>query len=372
MVRSRILPRFKWFWLTSRRRRNSGFTLLELLVSMIIGAIITVALLSLVVELTDANQKDLARSQTQQEMQAAMDYIAQELREAVYVYDGKCLEGNGTPNSTNYATTCPGLIKHIPASMTQNGTTPVLAFWRTDPLPDPVLKQCANQAFNSIDTFEIDGQRVPCRAGKSYTLVVYALVDNSVAPSPIWRGRARIERYQLSQFDSDGKAVAGYAPPLGTPQSKFIQWPYQAKVNVGSSIQVTNLQATRPSNSPAALVDFVDDSASTTQYCPDKLSRITPTDTAPFNPKKIRSFYACVNGETLDDQAAADQKSQLNVNQEILVFLQGSVAGRPGFPLNRSGVGESSSPDALNSDSTRVSPIQTRVLTRSAYGKNPS
>ena len=109
-------------------RRSKGFTLIELLVAMIIGSLIVVALLTLVVQLTETNQKDAARTQVQQDMQAAMDYVAQDLRSAVFVYNGECLEGKNDPV---FAKSCPGIINHIPATINAKpNKVAVLAFWR--------------------------------------------------------------------------------------------------------------------------------------------------------------------------------------------------------------------------------------------------
>lgn len=78
---SNLLLRF----LVTRSDRG-GFTLLELLVSMIISSIVVSGLLYLVVEIMGANQRDASRSDTQRDLQMAMDYIARDVREATFVY----------------------------------------------------------------------------------------------------------------------------------------------------------------------------------------------------------------------------------------------------------------------------------------------
>jgi len=369
------------FWLAYRKRRSrhqfAGFTLIELLVSMIIGTLITVALLSLVVELTDVNQKDVSRTETQRDMQAALNYIAQDLREAVFVYDGACLQGAGTiTDATLFASSCPGLantsLNLIPASLTAVTATdrsiPILAFWRADSLPDDLVQACRTNS-NSLATTPLPTavQNVPCISGRTYTLVIYSIVDNlTTSTSNVWQGRARLTRYQLTQFTSsttDGNAQnAGYVDPLPNTTSNFQQWPYQL-VNGA----VVKAQTAQPTGTADVLVDFVDDtsiapgttasSAPGVQVapgCPDP-SVITPSDSAPFNPGNLRSFYACVRGKTLG--AAATEQG---VNQEALLVLTGNVAGRSGFPLT-TGAG----------NTARLFPIQTRVLTRGIVNKSP-
>lgn len=332
---------------------------------MLIGAIITVALLSLVIDLAGTNQRDVSRSETQREMQLAMNYISQDLREAVYVYDGDCLEVSGS--TADFNTFCPGILNHVsPAMRTANATLryiPVLAFWRADNLPQPVVDQCATNSRNmSEDAFDtyLTNSNTPCVSGRSYTLVVYAIADDR-STTDVWQGKARLVRYKLAQFDADGDSNAdeGWVNPL-EGGSGFQQWPYTRDEDSGT---VTNSQTVSPSNQPDVLVDFIDDTNVTTlpanqrPTCPAP-SIITPKDNVGFNPDNIRSFYACVRGNTLNAQVSG-LTQELNVNQEVQLVLTGNVAGRSGFPIN-----SASNPD-------RLSPLQTRVLTRGAVDKNP-
>lgn len=367
------MARLKRLWAAYRKRQQAGFTLIELLVAMFIGSIITVSLLALVVQLVDVNQRDSARSETQRDMQAAMNYIGQELREAVFVYDGDCLQGTATLNSNNFATECPGLINYIPASLStpSNGDTPipVLAFWRADPLPQSLLDTCKTSAQSGDWSVATPAavQNVPCLSGRSYTLVVYLLVDDG-NPNDLWQGRARIERYQLSQFTGNGTQTVGYVDPLSSPNSSFQQWPFQiATVNNVSS--VSNAQTARPTGTSVVLVDYVDDGLLDAQVnrtalsCPDRATSTNPYAATPrsdfsLNPKKIRSFYACVRGKTYN---AAD--TEQGVNQEVQLFLVGNVQGRPGFPLTAS--------LPTGAIESQAFPSQTRVLTRGIINKSP-
>ncbi|TAN85658.1 MAG: prepilin-type N-terminal cleavage/methylation domain-containing protein, partial [Phormidium sp. SL48-SHIP] len=72
---------------------NSGFTLTEILVSMIIAGLVMSGLLGLMVELLTSDARETARTETQREMQMALDYISSDIRESVYVYDGNCIDG---------------------------------------------------------------------------------------------------------------------------------------------------------------------------------------------------------------------------------------------------------------------------------------
>lgn len=373
MARPRLIRSLKRLWLTRNKRSVAGFTLIELLVSIIIGAIITIGLLTLVVELTDANQKDAARSETQRDMQAALDYITQDLREAVFVYDGVCLQtGRGSVSTpTQFGSSCPRLLAHLPPSLTADGTTPVLAFWRADALPNGLLQACQTNATSlslPLASQPVAIQGVPCVSGRTYSLVVYAVKPREPAER-LWRGRARLIRYQLSKYPSGATSGAtvnpGYVDPLPNPNSRFQQWPYQVGGNAVYNVQTQGNPGVTPQISAAGvpdntsanfpvLVDFVDDSRGLAvtdpqrnPACPANSDLTPPTAT-------IRSFYACVRGNILGGPT-----NEQVINQEVTMVLSGNVAGRSGFPL------------ATQDNQARLFPLQTRVLIRGILNKNP-
>lgn len=284
---------------TSQKRKSAGFTLIELLVSMVIASIVTSGLMYLVVQLLENNQQDSAKTKNSQEMQSALDFIGSELREAVYVYDGACLQGNGLPQTDSKY--CPGLVNHIINN--PDNSAPILAFWKLDPLPDFFKEPC-----------KLDTASDFCAAGRTYTLVVYYLRKNEETDTEKWQGKARITRYELPQYTSDGTAVTGYVNPDQTGVD-FRIWPYRR--NPGGTLLL--LQAGKPianPSNPAVLVDFVDDTVEEEVSCPDPDKyQLTPS-TAPFKKpiKGVRSFYACV-------------RNNPGFNQDTIVFLRGNALG---------------------------------------------
>ncbi len=368
MLRPRFISGLRRLWLSRFRRRNNGFTLTELLVAMLIGTIITGALLSLVIDLTEVNQKDVARSETQRDAQLAMNFIVEDLREAIFVYDGDCLQGSGGVADIVTGTFCPGIVNHIAPVMTSVTAsaryTPVLAFWRADPLSDELAQICRTQSNNSLTAFTnyLSTSQIPCVAGRSYTLVVYGIVTDLNPNDTTWRGRARLVRYQLPQFTGSPPTITpGWVDPLAN-DGTFRSWPYQKPVGAST---YTNQQTTLPGNGPSVLIDFMDDTNASTlpansQPTCTTPSRLTPNNAVPSNPGNVRSFYACVRGNTLNAQADPTLAAEVNVNQEVLVVLTANPAGRAGIPLN--------SP----SNSDRLSPLQARVLTRGVVQKSPA
>ncbi|MGV0025147.1 PilW family protein [Phormidesmis priestleyi] len=343
-------------WFFRKKGNLKGFTLIELLVALFIGGIIVSLLLFTVVQLLQTNQREASRSDTQREMQMAIDYISRDLREAVFVYDGRCLTPPGDATLT-----CPGLTNYLPPEIAGSGNTdniPVLAFWKVDPLPDTLIVSCKTNARAIATTTNSANLPpavvgVPCISRQMYTLVVYSLSGRA---EDNWRGRARIKRYQLPQFTSNTPAgspqqTPGWYYPAGQ-DTNFSRWPLSAS---GSA----SLQTVRPAiaNTPnQVLVDFVDLSGSVADAaCPATAQPASPALPLPQNyvitpaPNPLtntpaRGFYVCVKGAT----------SNGTLNQEVVVRIQGNAAGRPGIPRDRASV---------------PIPMETRVLIRGVLNK---
>jgi len=314
--------------LLKRRRSPSaastaGFTLTELLIVAIISSIIVSGLMYLVVELLSVDQREASRSETQREMQQALDYIAAELREADFVYRGRCL-GTGipaNPTSNPPESGCPGLQTTLATALPPN-STPVIGFWKQDPLPNELRLRCRTTQVAT------GNYPVPCVAGSSYSLIVYALTTSN--PTGIWRGRARIVRYVLPEFTKSGttwRKTGGYTAPTG---GAFAAW----QPATGETLE----------GNWAVLVDFVDDGQAA-----NALGVPAPTCPAGYNvsPEAATStyrggLYACVTNETL--------------TRDVSLFIRGNAFGRPG----------------INSDREFTTTLQTRVLGRAVLERNPS
>lgn len=320
----------------SGKLKNDGFTLIELLVGMIVAGFVVSGLLSLTVQLLETNQKESTQTETQQDMQLALNYISEDLREAVYVYSGECLSGRLDDSSTKTNNEyCPGIVNHI--RQIPNNSVPILAFWKLDLLPKSLLDDCRDNTAAAS---------VPCVAGRTYTLIVYFLRKNYSSDNPKWAGKARITRYELTQYKSDGNSIANYVNPDQSGVN-FRIWPYR-----DNGTTLTSLQPALPTNDPAdTLVDFVDDTArvgdsdvSDAQnrcFNSDNSYKVTPNNTStPFG-EDVRSFYACV-------------REDAGFNQDVFVFLRGNASGRAGI-----------------SNEAFLPTLQTQVLRRGIIDKEP-
>lgn len=326
----------RFFRSRSKSSSAGGFTLIELLVVVLIAGGILSGLLYLVVELLGVDQREASRNETQREMQLAMDYIATELREAVYVYDDCFLlqgdprnpDGNPADPNDDY---CPGLINSLPAALRTPNNIPVLAFWKQQPIPTVLKDRCASAATPPAN--------IPCRAASSYALIVYS-IDKT--PSDIWDGKARITRYALTEFQNDGTPTPGYVSPIDGTGVRFDRWPS------------TSSPAGPPRNTSAVLVDFLDDGTGadftnadeTANFarCPTGYS-LTPSQAVltAIRAPDIRSFYACVD------------QGQSTTNRDVILYIRGNAQGRPG----------------ISGEASFLPTLETRVLSRGVLGRTP-
>lgn len=311
---------FNWLQIYTSKQKIKGFTLIELLVAIAIGGIAIAGLLSIVTNLLQTDQRDAARSETQQQTQMAFDYISEELREAIYVYDGRCFQAGGQPSACTY-------IAGIAAGYINNpdvNSVPILAFWKLRPFPAVVQAQCA--AGTPPTTGTPPTPVINCSSGRSYSLVVYYLRQNLPSDVPQWQGLARITRYELTQFDNAGNQIQGYVDPstLGT---SFQSWP-----QVNGQPLPTPPTVTPFTNVLADSIDLATSSTLNTNSCSNPANLNPPPNPSPYitSPSTgITSFYACVR--TTANQAGVNQ---LGTSQDVWLYLTANASGKSGLNNN--------------------------------------
>jgi Tfp pilus assembly protein PilW len=110
---------------SQRSHKTGGFTLIELLVGIIMTSLIITPLLGLVINMMDTDRKEQAKATSEQEIQAALDYIARDLDQAFFIYDGFGL--NRIRNN----------LPKVGDDPNQDATgEPVLVFWKRKFLPN--------------------------------------------------------------------------------------------------------------------------------------------------------------------------------------------------------------------------------------------
>ena len=130
---------------------SSGFTMIELLVATVIATIIIVPMLTFVVDILNRDVREQAKTNSEQELQAAVDYIAQDMSQAFYIY------------SESGVNTIKAELPHSD----DNTKTPILVFWKRELVEkalSPSLKICKSNDCD--DTFVL-------------SLVAYYLINDN-------------------------------------------------------------------------------------------------------------------------------------------------------------------------------------------------
>lgn len=299
--------------LSRKRHKKSGFTLIELLITILISAVVITALLSFVVDLLQTDRREYARTETQREMETALNFIVDDLREAVYIYDKiEQPRSNSSP------------LKDFIPSFTD--ATPVLAFWKAKRLDDDPTKMPSSCGTNNAECNQIVIRR------RAYSLVVYYVAKNP-PKDPTWKGKARIIRYAFDKYPNlpSLTKTSGYKDPA--EESSFENWPYVNGSPAG--IATKGISGTMQ----PVLVDFVDDPKSQDIKDEQVESCLSTDPNSPFyssdpsTPTYRRipqdkivsnSFYVCV--KTLGTIAGTNQQEKLN--QDVILFLRGNPIGR--------------------------------------------
>ena len=318
----------------SRRSSAKGFTLIELLVSLIISSIVVTGLLTVVVEITTIDRREDNLNQVQRDMNRAMEYITDDLKEAVYVY----------PDPQTVAVQ----LTADPSFPGGTGEVPVLAFWRIDPLeslPDCTTGSTAFQAECSL--LEI--------RQSAYTLVVYAQKVNDGNQN--WSGQSRIIRYELSKYSDLTNLTwrSGYRDPTDPDDAlaTFETWQNNGNPSGSSAVLIDYVQA--PSFTPPVALyraPLSDTGGACRAYGLDDnnnpLYDVVPTTATTTN---NNSFFACVRNPAINGVVTS------RGNQDVYVFLRGNVQGVTGGVRGYS-------------DETSLPILETQVLVKGVVNKN--
>jgi len=324
----------------NKRMRDCGFTLIELLVSIIIASIVTSGLLYLVNEVIRVDRREASLENVQRDMQRALDYMTDELREAVFVYPDPTVV-------TSRMTTTPDF---------PTGGVPILAFWKPE-----FLSEAESSNLNSVTCGTSDTQCQSLKLRQSYySLVVYFTSPN--APTdPNWKGQAKIVRYTLPQYRKSAFTTSGTlgSPTVGyaAPNNDFINWAPTPGVDIAGDWDVLVDYVDSPTSNQGALSsdcsEFVTDVSGATTVTDSYQPSPDPTVTTPL---QSNSFVACIS---------TPGSVAIGNNQEVAVLLRGNA---------KTAAQEAAFPTPVGSTPTQSSlpTLKSRVLVRGAANKNPS
>ena len=179
------------------QQKPGGFTLIEVLVAIIIASLVITPLLGFMISILRTDRQEQAKATTEQEIQSALNYIAEDLQQSVYIYDKDSLYGE-TDDSTNPPTVLYNkIVDQLPPEASNdanngggcaaNECIPVLVFWKRD-LRKDILPiggaDCGTNPEDCDDTFV-------------YSLVAYYIVKGD-SSNPTWSNAARIARFEIS------------------------------------------------------------------------------------------------------------------------------------------------------------------------------
>jgi type II secretory pathway pseudopilin PulG len=183
-----------------QNHKIKGMTMIELLVGTIIAFIVITPLMGMVLGLLNDDQRESAKANTEEEIQSALDYIAEDTSQALYIY-------------TNTTSTDPKLnmqidtIKNfLPKTGTPDNEKPVLVFWKRKIVEDAVPpvnsallpKDCNPKPYTTAKPKNCDDDN------NVLSLVSYHLLEKDT--NPIWCQPlseaegcpSRIVRYEIS------------------------------------------------------------------------------------------------------------------------------------------------------------------------------
>ena len=301
-------------------KKNSGFTLIELLVAMVLAVLVITPLLGFMVNILDTDRKEQAKVSSEQQIQTALDYIAQDLQQAIYIYDARGIAG--------YTDSASGItVEGIKEKLPYNGDTdkiPVLVFWKRAFEKQAVDVTVDGDSQGKNDTFV-------------YSLIVYYLIKGS-PDNDTWSNQFRIARFELkggvrdldNPFDNDGNInyISDKDPDEGFTlfdlSNPAITGTLEDKMNSWKKGE-TITDSTYGSNQAAVLVDYIDssqDNSLTSVNCETVFDLSRYTDTKQTDKRKSlkvpafedtyqysnnndlevfsnSSFYACVDVDTV-------------------------------------------------------------------------
>lgn len=276
---------------------DKGLTLVELLVGAIMAFLIITPMIGFVVDMLNTDRREQVKSNTEQDVQAAVDFIAQDLSQAIYIYDGQGILD----------------IKPQLPENTDPNKTPILVFWKR--------QQIKNSLPIAANIKPINCGNSDCNDTYVLSLVAYYQVKETDQQS-IWCQPSggtcptRIARYEIRDGVKNPYAIDPANPYYSETETIESQQPDPAfdkdfalteptkKVTLAPGLTNTKSGA----QNPQVLINYIDPTTpgptlSSTE-CQTALGKPTdPKDTTQLldegtlqvSDGNTNSFYACVD-----------------------------------------------------------------------------
>jgi type II secretory pathway pseudopilin PulG len=272
---------------------DKGMTLVELLVGAIMAFLIITPMLGFVVDMLNTDRREQVKSNTEQDLQAAVDFISQDLSQAIYIYDGKGIEDIKTQLPTNDS------LSKIP----------ILVFWKRQQIKNAVpINSDVNSQKKPSDC---NSNRGKCNDTYVLSLVAYYQFNDKEAtwcqPSGV-DCPTRIARYEIREPVRNPYTTDAKQPYYDTADLSEGQQGSEAFNKEFDFSKPTEKVTTGKSFPPhEVLVNYIDHSSTnvpipTGDQCQTFLSVTPPPAPATFNVNDLlitngsaHSFYACVD-----------------------------------------------------------------------------
>jgi len=289
---------------------DKGMTLVELLVGAIMAFLIITPMLGFVVDMLNTDRREQVKSNTEQDIQAAVDFIGKDLSQAIYIYDQV---GITALNPTT----------QLPPPPKNTTGTPILVFWKRQQIKNAVP---VNAKITTPSVCKPDAkptEKGECNDTYVLSLVAYYQIKDST-PNSTWCQPSgglcptRIARYEIRDGVRKPDPVAtdknlpyynvnDTNPDTQQPDPAFNKEFDLSKPTVKVTLAGGLTKPESGAQNPQVLVNYIDPTKvaiSSTKECQTALGNPTdPKDTTKFldettlkvSDGDTNSFYACVD-----------------------------------------------------------------------------
>jgi Tfp pilus assembly protein PilW len=297
------------------REAIGGMTMIELLVGTVIAFLIITPLMGFVLGLLNDDSRESAKATTEQELQSALDFIAEDLSQAIYVYDN---DGVTELKKTQLPTT----------------GDPILVFWKRQIMRESIPAGGDNPKPSERDPKDCDNSDTTKYCNDSYvlSLVAYYLTDGNNGVCPTGNNtNCEIIRYQVHDGLKDPYASSLY-PVARLKDSQKQRAAFNSLFDFSFSTPNVNVTSgaasfnTVPKTEPQVLVNYIDSTVANAannlllgaEQCRQSLgiTATTPTEATLKISTTTNSFYACV------DSRADKKVVQINLRGNALRRIQ--------------------------------------------------
>ena len=269
---------------SDRAQTDKGMTLVELLVGSIMAFLIITPMLGFVVDMLNTDRREQVKSNTEQDVQAAASFIAQDLSQAVRIY-----------NQSEITT----LLSNAPPPISvPSGSTPILVFWKRQLVKNAIqIPNCAS------------GEKCLDDTNVMSLVTYYVRQDNNATWCPEKsKCPARIERLEIRDGVKDPKDSTKY---LCDTQASLCPQPNDPKrldQGFNPNIEIKNPTKLKGAgaitNNSEVLVNYVDASPlkSSNNECKQALGNPRDSEGNAIDESVLKianndyaGFYACVD-----------------------------------------------------------------------------